>query len=199
VQIVRRLAKQDRKVGIFCNISLATLRDESFFPQFLDFLQENKDLAGALIFELGQAAFDERGSVEARNMAKLADLGYRFSLDKVSNLQIDLIDLARADVKFMKVAAPVLAEQLIEMDGALVMKGKKDLDAADFAAFARRYGVEIIAEKIEQERQVIGVLELDVRYGQGHLFGEPRAIREQVLAETAPPADFMRRTLRRVA
>jgi cyclic-di-GMP phosphodiesterase TipF (flagellum assembly factor) len=199
VQIVRRLAKQDRKVGIFCNISLATLRDESFFPQFLDFLQENKDLAGALIFELGQAAFDERGSIEARNMAKLADLGYRFSLDKVTNLQIDLIDLARADVKFMKVAAPVLAEQLIEMDGALVMKGKKDLDAADFAAFARRYGVEIIAEKIEQERQVIGVLELDVRYGQGHLFGEPRAIREQVLAETAPPADFMRRTLRRVA
>ena len=199
VQIVRRLAKQDRKVGIFCNISLATLKDESFFPQFLDFLQENKDLAGALIFELGQAAFDERGSVEARNMAKLADLGYRFSLDKVTNLQIDLIDLARADVKFMKVAAPVLAEQLIEMDGALIMKGKKDLDAADFAAFARRYGVEIIAEKIEQERQVIGVLELDVRYGQGHLFGEPRAIREQVLAETAPPADFMRRTLRRVA
>jgi cyclic-di-GMP phosphodiesterase TipF (flagellum assembly factor) len=36
VQIVRRLAKQDRKVGIFCNISLASLADETFFPQFLD-------------------------------------------------------------------------------------------------------------------------------------------------------------------
>ena len=199
VQIVRRLAKQDRKVGIFCNISLASLSDETFFPQFLDFLSENKDLAGALIFELGQEAFESRGSVEARNMAKLADLGYRFSLDKVTDLQIDLNDLARADVKFMKIAAPVLAEQLIEMDGALALKSRKDLDAADFADFARRYGVEIIAEKIEEERQVIGVLELDVRYGQGHLFGEPRAIREQVLAETAPPADFLRRTLRRVA
>ena len=199
VQIVRRLAKQDRKVGIFCNIALASLSDETFFPQFLDFLSENKDLAGALIFELGQEAFESRGSVEARNMAKLADLGYRFSLDKVTDLQIDLNDLARADVKFMKIAAPVLAEQLIEMDGSLALRSRKDLDAADFADFARRYGVEIIAEKIEEERQVIGVLELDVRYGQGHLFGEPRAIREQVLAETAPPADFLRRTLRRVA
>ena len=199
VQIVRRLAKQDRKVGIFCNISLASLRDDTFFPQFLDFLSENKDLAGALIFELGQAAFESRGSVEARNMAKLADLGYRFSLDKVTDLQIDLNDLARADVKFLKVAAPVLAEQLVEMEGSLALKSRKDLDAADFAAFTRRYGVEIIAEKIEEERQVIGVLELDVRYGQGHLFGEPRAIREQVLAETAPPADFLSRTLRRVA
>ena len=199
VQIVRRLAKQDRKVGIFCNISLASLRDETFFPQFLDFLSENRDLSGALIFELGQEAFGARGSIEARNMAKLADLGYRFSLDKVTDLQIDLNDLARADVKFMKIAAPVLAEQLVEMEGALALKSHKDLDAADFADFARRYGVEIIAEKIEEERQVIGVLELDIRYGQGHLFGEPRAIREQVLAETAPPADFVRRSLRRVA
>jgi cyclic-di-GMP phosphodiesterase TipF (flagellum assembly factor) len=32
--------------------------------------------------------------------------------------------------------------------------------------------------------------------GQGHLFGEPRAIKEAVLAETDPPADFIRSTLR---
>ena len=32
--------------------------------------------------------------------------------------------------------------------------------------------------------------------GQGHLFGEPRAIKEDVLAETDPPADFVRSTLR---
>ena len=41
VQIVRRLAGQDRKVGIFCNISMASLGDESFFPQFLDLLTAN--------------------------------------------------------------------------------------------------------------------------------------------------------------
>src|SRR5690606_32279667 len=70
VQIVRRLAKQDKKVGIFCNVSIASLADETFFPQFLDMLAANRDLSGALIFELGQAAFDSRGSVETRNMAK---------------------------------------------------------------------------------------------------------------------------------
>ncbi len=126
VQIVRRLAKQDRKVGIFCNISIASLADESFFPQFLDLLAANRDLSGALIFEIGQAAFDARGSVEARNMGKLADLGFRFSLDKV-----------------------------------------------------------------------VDILELDVGMGQGHLFGEPRAIKEQVLAETDPPAEFLHPSPRR--
>ncbi|MDE3132296.1 MAG: EAL domain-containing protein, partial [Acidobacteriota bacterium] len=106
VQIVRRLAGQDRKVGIFCNISLASLGDEAFFPRFMEFMGANRDLAGSLIFELGQAAFDARGSVELRNMAKLADLGFSFSIDKVTSLDLDFQDLARADVAFVKLSAP---------------------------------------------------------------------------------------------
>jgi len=197
VQIIRRLAKQDRKVGIFCNVSLASLGDESFFPQFLDFLSQNRDLSGALIFELGQAAFESRGATESRNMAKLADLGFRFSIDKVTDLELDLQDLARADVKFLKVSAEVLLSQVLEVEGRMAVRGLKDLEAADFASMVRRYNIEVVAEKIEAEREVIDVLELDVAYGQGHLFGEPRAIREAVLAETAPPAEFMRGALRR--
>jgi cyclic-di-GMP phosphodiesterase TipF (flagellum assembly factor) len=195
VQIVRRLAKTDRKVGIFCNISTASLADETFFPQFLDLLAANRDLAGALIFELGQAAFDARGAVEARNMGKLADLGFRFSLDKVVDLDIDFQDLARSDVKFLKVGAQFLLEQLTDTDEGLVLKSIPDLAAQDFSSLTRRYGVEIIVEKVEAERQIVDILELDIAYGQGHLFGEPRAIRDQVLAETDPPADFMRTSM----
>lgn len=197
VQIVRRLAKQDRKVGIFCNISLASLSDESFFPQFLEFLSANKDMAGALIFELGQSAFDRRGAVEARHMARLADLGFSFSLDKVNDLDLDFQDLARADVKFIKVGAQMLLDQLEETDGRLVIKSLPDLHASDFSRLTRRYGVEVIVEKVESERQIVDLLELEIAFGQGHLFGEPRAIRDAVLAETAPPADFMRASMRK--
>ena len=196
---MRRLAKQDRKVAIFCNISLASLADEVFFPQFLEFLAENRDTAGGLIFELGQAAYEARGSVEARNMAKLADMGFRFSLDKVTDLSLDFADLARSDVKFVKISADVLLEQLLETDGHLTLRSHQDIEATDYAALAERYGVSVIAEKIESERQVVDILDLNVAYGQGHLFGEPRAIREQVLAESDPPAEFIRDALRRKA
>ena len=199
VQIVRRLAKQDRKVAIFCNISLASLADDSFFPQFLDFLAENKDMSGGVVFELGQAAFEQRGSVEARHMAKLADLGFRFSIDKVTDLDLDFRELQRADVKFVKVGAELLLEQLLDVQGEPALRPLKDLHASDFAGLARRYGTEIIAEKVESERQVIDVLELDIAYGQGHLFGEPRAIRDAVLAEADPPNAFLQTTLRRTA
>ncbi|MDO8801902.1 EAL domain-containing protein [Phenylobacterium sp.] len=199
VQIVRRLAKTDKKIGIFCNISTSSLADESFFPQFLDLLAANRDLAGALIFELGQAAFDARGAVEARNMGKLADLGFRFSLDKVVDLDLDFQDLARSDVKFLKIGAQFLLSQLMETDEGLVLKSMPDLAAQDFSTLTRRYGVEIIAEKVEEERQIVDILELDIAYGQGHLFGEPRPIKDAVLAETDPPAEFLRTNMRRRA
>ncbi|HZZ68550.1 MAG TPA: EAL domain-containing protein [Phenylobacterium sp.] len=192
VQIVRRLAKQDRKIGIFCNVSMASLADEGFFPQFLDLLTANRDLAGALIFEIGQQAFDSRGSVEARNMGKLADLGFRFSLDKVTDLDIDWQDLARSDVKFLKVGAQVLLDELTEIDGRLMLRSLPDLAAEDFSTLTRRYGVEVIAEKIEAERQVVDVLDLNIGFGQGHLFGEPRAIKEAVLSEAGPPPNLVR-------
>jgi cyclic-di-GMP phosphodiesterase TipF (flagellum assembly factor) len=199
IQIVRRLAKQDRQVGIFCNISLASLGDEEFFPQFLEFLSANRDLAGSLIFELGQGAFDARGRVEARSMAKLADLGFRFSIDKVGSLDVDFQDFARADVKFVKIAAPVLIDQLEDDDGVLTLKAFPDLLATDYSALARRHGIELVVEKVETERQVVDVLELNIGFGQGNLFGEPRPIRDAVLAETEPPVDFIQAALRRRA
>jgi cyclic-di-GMP phosphodiesterase TipF (flagellum assembly factor) len=84
----------------------------------------------------------------------------------------------------------VLLDELVETDEGLVLRSMPDLAAEDFAALTRRYGVEVIAEKVESERQIVDILELDIAYGQGHLFGEPRAIRDAVLAEAdAPSAD----------
>ncbi len=196
VQIVRRLGRGDRRIGVFCNISPASLGDERFFPQFLRFMTENRDLAGALIFELGHAQFRERNAGQARNMARLADLGFRFSIDKVSELDFDLQDLERADVSYVKVSASVL---LAQMGEGFSVRGRRDLDPADYAGLLRRQGVELIAEKVESEREVIDVLELDIAFGQGHLFGEPRPIRDEVLAETAPPAELLRPSARRGA
>jgi cyclic-di-GMP phosphodiesterase TipF (flagellum assembly factor) len=100
-------------------------------------------------------------------------------------------------VKFIKVGAQMLLDQLEETDGRLVIKSLPDLHASDFSRLTRRYGVEIIVEKVESERQIVDILDLDLAFGQGHLFGEPRAIRDAVLAETDPPADFMRASMRR--
>lgn len=191
VQIVRKLMKQDRRIGIFCNLSPSALADEHFFPQFLDFMRENRDLAGSVIFEIPQAAYDQRTSTEARAMAKLVDLGFRFSIDKVTSAEIDLPDLERSGVRYAKIPARIMVEQIarggIRPRSAIV----REIAPIDVAAVFQRYGVDIIAERIESEDAVLEVLDLDVPYGQGHLFGAPRAIKESLMEETAPPRDFL--------
>lgn len=191
VQIVRKLMKQDRRIGIFCNLSPSALGDEHFFPQFLDFMRENRDLAGSVIFEIPQAAFENRTSLEARAMAKLVDLGFRFSIDKVSDAEIDLPDLERSGVRYVKIPVRVLTEQIVERGLRPRSAITREIAAADIAAVFQRYGVDLIAERIENEKAVLEALDVEAPYGQGHLFGAPRAIKESLLEETAPPRDFL--------
>jgi cyclic-di-GMP phosphodiesterase TipF (flagellum assembly factor) len=117
----------------------------------------------------------------------------------VSDLALDFQDLARADVAFVKIAAPLLIEQLQDDNGRLTLKSMPELEAADLAALALRHGVELVAEKVESEREVVDILDLEIGLGQGHLFGEPRPIRDAVLAESAPPVELIQATLRRRA
>ncbi|MBL8536140.1 MAG: EAL domain-containing protein [Hyphomonadaceae bacterium] len=199
VQIVRKLMKQDRRIGIFCNISPTALADDAFFPQFYDFMRENRDLAGSLIFEIPQAAYEARTSIEARAMGKLVDLGFRFSIDKVTSAALDLPDLERAGVRYAKIPARVLVEQIAR--GGVRPKSAitREIAASDISAVFQRYGIDVIAERIENEEAVVEVLDLDVPFGQGHLFGAPRAIKESLMEETAPPRELMLRKGGRIA
>jgi cyclic-di-GMP phosphodiesterase TipF (flagellum assembly factor) len=199
VQIVRKLMKQDRRVGIFCNISPTALADEQFFPQFLDFMRENRDLAGSVIFEIPQSSYETRTSIEARAMSKLVDLGFRFSIDKVTTTEIDLADLERSGVRYVKIAAKTLTEQLVRQGLRPKSAITREIAASDVAAVFARYGVDIIAERIESEDLVLETLDLDIPYGQGHLFGQPRAIKESLMEETAPPRDFLMKQSGRIA
>jgi cyclic-di-GMP phosphodiesterase, flagellum assembly factor TipF len=199
VQIVRKLMKQDRRIGIFCNISPSALADEHFFPQFLEFMRENRDLAGSVIFEIPQDAYENRTSIEARAMAKLVDMGFRFSIDRVTNTEIDLPDLERSGVRYVKISAMTITDQIV-MRGLRPRSAiTREIASADIAAVFQRYGIDMIAERVEGEDTVLEILDLDIPYGQGHLFGAPRAIKESLMEETAPPREFYMKQSGRVS
>jgi cyclic-di-GMP phosphodiesterase TipF (flagellum assembly factor) len=199
VQIVRKLMKQDRRIGIFCNISPSALADEHFFPQFLDFMRENRDLAGSVIFEIPQDSYENRTSIEARAMAKLVDLGFRFSIDRVTNTEVDLPDLERSGVRYVKIAGGTITDQIVRRGLRPRSAITREIAAADIAAVFQRYGIDLIAERIETEDAVLEVLDIDVPFGQGHLFGAPRAIKDSLMEETAPPREFYLRQSSRIA
>lgn len=194
VEIVRRLTKRDRRVGVFCNVSASSLSDKQFFPVFLDHMRLNKDLAGALIFELQEQRFVNASEDMRRAMRELSSLGFRFSLDHAATIALDLPRLQEAGVRFVKVKGEKLISELSDPNGARPKSMiNRQISGEEVATVFSRYGVTLIAEKMEEEVSVVEVLEYAIPYGQGHIFGAARPIKSSLMEETAPPAALVRR------
>ncbi len=191
VQIVRRLTAKHRDVGVFCNISGDTLADAEFFPQFLEYMHHNRDLSPHIVFEFSQDAVLKAGSQGDSNLMYLSNLGFALSMDHVETLALDFAKLKGLGFRHVKVRADTLTRG---MSSANALVG-----AEDFKKLLERYGLNLIAERVEDEKTVIQLLDFSVDFAQGYLFGEPRAVREDsvkvpefVSAPTAPIIPFKR-------
>ncbi len=169
-QILRKTKHQKSTIGFFCNLAQHTLRDERFFQQFIDFLSSLPELADSLIFEIAAGDLATFGPSENEKLDRLVRTGCRLSLDHLPHLDFDFSGLARRNFHFVKIdAAKILSAQ--EQAGVgIVMTDLKDA--------LRRNGIDLIAEKIENERTVVDLMDYNVDFGQGYLFGEPRPSRE---------------------
>src|SRR3984957_2003207 len=157
VQVGRRLLLKNGDVGLFCNVSGATLTDFGF-PKFLEFMDANRAIAPHLVFEFTQSAVRAMGPIENESLAALAERGFRFVK-------------APAALLFNRVSA-----------------ASTDIHPADFSDLLGRFGIDLIAERIEVESMVVDLLDYDVRFGQGFLFSPPRPVRAEALQAGAGDA-----------
>src|ERR1700726_4659391 len=180
VQVLRRLMVRNKDVGIFCNVAAATLGNPATFAQCLDFLEANRALAPSLVIEFKQATFRNLGATESENLAALARRGYRFSIDHVTDLRIEPRELADRGVRFIKVPAALLLDPR--------QSSTSDIHPSDLSDLLGRFGIDLIAERIEGERAVVDLLDYDVRFGQGFLFAPPRPLRPEGASATGGTA-----------
>jgi cyclic-di-GMP phosphodiesterase TipF (flagellum assembly factor) len=173
VQVTRRLLLKSRDVGLFCNVSAASLTDALMFRQFLDFMDANRALASSLMFEFTQEAYRNFGPIEHESLAALAERGFRFSMDHVTDLHMEPNELANRSFRFLKVPARLLLNK--------TGSNQSDIDPEDLSDLMARSGIDLIAERIEAETTVVDLLDYDVRFGQGFLFSPPRPVRAEAL------------------
>jgi cyclic-di-GMP phosphodiesterase TipF (flagellum assembly factor) len=176
VQVLRRLMVRNKEVGVFCNVSAATLGNPAHFTQCLDFLEANRALAPSFVLEFKQAMFRNLGPTETEHLAALSQRGYRFSIDHVTDLRIEPRELADRGVRFIKVPAALLLDPR--------QTSTSDIHPSDLSDLLGRFGIDLIAEKIEGERAVVDLLDYDVRFGQGFLFAPPRPLRPEGASAT---------------
>lgn len=173
VQVVRRLAAKNREIGLFMNIAPETLVDRPAFTEILGYLEANRALAPSLVLELPQSTYRSLGGAELNSLSLLAERGFRFSLDRIEDFRIDPRGLSERGVRFIKVSAELMLSQQ--------RHGTGPVHPADLSDLLGRYGIELVADHIESENIVVDLLDFDVRFGQGFLFAQPRAVRAEVL------------------
>lgn len=173
VQVVRRLAAKSREIGVFFNLAPETLCDRNAMAAIFGQLEANRAIAPSLIIELAQGDFRSPNAAYRESLLQLNERGYRFAIDHVADLHIDPQSLAERGVRFLKIAGDVILARAPQT-GAQV-------HPADLTDLLGRYGIDLIAEKIESEAMVVDLLDFDLSFGQGNLFSPPRPIRTDVL------------------
>jgi cyclic-di-GMP phosphodiesterase, flagellum assembly factor TipF len=180
VQVVRRLDAKNPDVGLFFPIAGETLIDSEFFPRISEFLYANRAVAPSLVLEFAQSTVRALGPLETKSLAALAEMGFRFCMDRITDLRLEPGPLVGRGFRFVKIPA------------ALLLSRKAPVRPADLSDLFRRLGIDLIAERIEDEGVVVNLVDFDVRLGQGALFSPPRPVRGDLLpgvADRAPAAE----------
>src|SRR4029077_9286436 len=110
VQVVSRLLLKNRDIGLFCNLSVATL--DAGFPQLLELIEANRAIAPSLVFEFTQNAVRGMGPMEHESLAALAERGFRFSMDNLVDLRIEPRELTARGFRFVKAPAALLLNRV---------------------------------------------------------------------------------------
>jgi cyclic-di-GMP phosphodiesterase TipF (flagellum assembly factor) len=184
VQVLRRLLLKNRGVGVFCNISMATLTDAVVFPQLLEFLDANRAIASSLVLEFTQNGLRGAGPIESESLAAIRACGYNFSMDNVTDLRLEPRDLAARGFRYVKLKAHLILNR-----GGIAA----DIHPGDLPDLLARFGIDLIAERIESEGTVVDLLDFDVKFGQGFLFSPPRPVRAEALQGIADRNDVVAR------
>ncbi len=175
VQTLRRLGADSRIKGVFCNISVKTLLDPEFFPELVEFMEENTGLSESLIFEVGQPGILALNADELGALDTLGALGYGFSLDHVADLDVDFASLRDRSFRYVKIDAKTFLH-------GLAAKGSP-FTAAEMKRALDDFDLKLIVEKVEDEDAVAKLLDYGVELAQGHLFGKPKPMSPALFRE----------------
>lgn len=179
-RVARRLTQRTKDLMLLVPLSTETLAGPRAFATIERLAKANVDLNACLVFGFPLQSALAIGPMEAQNLDSLRALGFRLSLDQVSDLAFDArlaasrgFRMARADV------GAVL--------GAMAPRGV-DIHPADMPDLLQRAGLDLIVGDVASEPQVLELLDHRVRFAVGDVFGPARPVRADVLSKEAEPS-----------
>jgi cyclic-di-GMP phosphodiesterase TipF (flagellum assembly factor) len=175
VQLLRRVGADSRLKGVFCNLSAQSLLDHDFFPELVEFMEENSALADRLIFQVSQRPVLDLGTGELASLKALGKLGFVYSLDHVADLDVDFAGLRDNFFRFVKIEAKTLLHGMEE--------ARASFPASDMTSYLDRFDLKLIVEKVDDETSLEPLVDYGIELAQGDLFARPRPVTPEMFRE----------------
>jgi cyclic-di-GMP phosphodiesterase TipF (flagellum assembly factor) len=175
VQLLRRVGADSRLKGVFCNLSAQSLLDHDFFPELVEFMEENSALADSLIFQVSQRTVLDLGTGELASLKALGKLGFVYSLDHVADLDVDFAGLRDNFFRFVKIEAKTLLHGMEE--------ARASFPASDMTSYLDRFDLKLIVEKVDDETSLERLVDYGIELAQGDLFARPRPVTPEMFRE----------------
>lgn len=171
--MARHLDERGSSGSLFATIAAESLGSERFLGLFEEICRQTPKLRERLVFSVAQGELRGLTPAQWSTVRELAGSGFRFAIEDVSSVDLDLPELKAAGFAFIRIAAQALIDGIAGLDGAI--------PAAEVCRRLAGSGLTLVTVGLASEEQLDGVLGAGVSLGQGPLFGQPRPIKAEAL------------------
>jgi EAL domain-containing protein (putative c-di-GMP-specific phosphodiesterase class I) len=160
---------------VFVNLNPSTLEHPGFWQRIQPWLWDLAIPPHRIVFEITEAYGMLDPAMLDGNARKLRGLGVRLAVDDLGSGIASLAHMARLAPDFIKVDRSLVRDVHRHPYQAALLNA--------LAVFADRMRIGYIAEGIETTQELQAVIDADVPWGQGFLFGEPEPLTFPAQAE----------------
>lgn len=179
-QVAQLLEERGKSGAVFSTFAAPSLASDDFLANFADTFEAQQGLAAQLVLTFAQSDVRRFGAQHWQMIEEMRDLGFRFAIRAVTDLDMDFEPLVAAGFAFVKLDADVFLEGL-PAPGDVV-------PAADICKHLAGHGLSLVVEHIDDEAKRARVFGFGVLLGQGQLFGGPRLMKASALSASSKAA-----------
>ncbi|HKY32883.1 MAG TPA: EAL domain-containing protein [Candidatus Polarisedimenticolia bacterium] len=155
-----------REELLFLNVEPDSIYDPQFrSARTLKLLEQACLTPDRVVLEMTEHAAVRDFTAFRQTLTYFRSLGFRLAIDDMGSGYSALASVAEIQPEFVKIDMSLIRE----LDSRPLKRELVDT----IARFARRAGIEVIAEGIETVQELAALSDMGVPYGQGYLFGRP--------------------------
>jgi cyclic-di-GMP phosphodiesterase TipF (flagellum assembly factor) len=163
-----RLERRGRDGKVFSNVTSESLESRQFLSGVAERHGQGELTPDRLVLSFEQRVVRAFAPAQRNALNELRDIGFRFSLQSLTDLDMDFGALKASGFEFVKLDAGVFLQGL--------PLGQDVVPASDLCRHLASLGLAVIVGRIESEAERARVQGFGVQFGQGGLFGAPRPV-----------------------